>query len=492
MLVIADADGPVGLAGVMGGDRTAVTDATTDVLLEAAHFAPASIAGRGRRLGLTTDASQRFERGVDPAGAARAIERATALVLQIAGGQAGPVTLVDADAGLGERAPLVLRSAAIARILGVSYPDARIEGILRALGFSLQRSGPGWLVDVPSHRFDITIERDLIEEIARIAGYDSIPEADARISQRMRARPAHQAAEPRWYDTLAARGYHEAITFAFVDSRMQRLLFPDREPIRLSNPIASDLDAMRVSLWPGLLRAALENRRRQASRVRLFEHGVVFGPSPDGPVEAPRIAGLAWGTRAPEQWGIAAEAIDFHDLRRDVEALASCAGDAEPLVCVEAALSCLHPGRAARIERSGRPVGWLGELHPELVRALDFGTAPLLFELDPRLGLAVKSGPLEEVSRFPQVRRDLAILVPESLPFSAIRDRVTLVASGRLRELTVFDIYRGPGVEPGLKSLALGLIFQEKSRTLTDAETDGLIADIRADLISTLNARTRE
>jgi phenylalanyl-tRNA synthetase beta chain len=492
MLVIADAEGPVGLAGVMGGARTAVSGATTDVFLEAAHFAPGAIAGRGRRLGLTTDASQRFERGVDPALPARAIERAAALIRQIAGGRAGPSTLVEGETGTGDRARIALRSAAIARILGVGYPEARIETILGALGFGLDRSDGGWSVAAPSYRFDVTIERDLIEEIARVAGYDSIPEADARIAQRMRVRPAQQSAALRWYDTLAARGYQEAITFAFVDSHAQRLLFPDREPIRLSNPIASDLDAMRVSLWPGLMRAALENRRRQASRVRLFEHGVVFEPGPDGPIEAPRIAGLAWGARVPEQWGAAVESVDFHDLRRDVEALSSCAGDGEPLSFVAAALPCLHPGRAARLERAGRAVGWLGELHPELVRTFEFGTAPLLFELDPRPGLAVKSPPLEEVSRFPQVRRDLSIEVPEALPFSAIRDRVTLSASSRLRDLTVFDVYRGPGVEPGLKRLALGLIFQEKSRTLTDAETDGLVAGIRADLVSTLNARIRE
>ena len=502
VLVIADDRGPLALAGIMGGAASAVAATTTDVFLEVAWFVPAAIAGRARRFGLTTDASQRFERGVDPQGVARAVERATALIVAIAGGEPGPTVITESgDHDLPAPRALVLRTASVKRFLGMEIAPERVTLLLSSLGMACQAVDGGLQVQIPSYRFDLVIERDLIEEIARMVGYDAIPTADARITQRLmperasagRSVDRQTPLEIRWLDTLAARGYHEAITFAFVDPLLQRQLFPDCEGVALTNPIASDMAEMRLSLWPGLIKAALENQRRQQERVRLFELGVVFAPSTTGPVESGRIAVLAMGSRWSEQWGLARDAVDFHDLRRDGEALLSLAGAGpDEFKWVAASLSCLHPGKTARIERSGVPVGWIGELHPQLVRDLGFVAPPILLELDTATALSVKSAAVFEVSRFPQVRRDLAVIVDEEVSFSAVAERVILLSSGVLRDVRVFDIYRGAGVEKGRKSLALGLIFQENSRTLTDAETDSLMAKIRADLSAGLNATIRE
>ncbi len=489
VLVIADAEGPVGLAGVMGGARTGVSSTSHRIFLEVAWFHPNAIAGRGRRYGLTTDASQRFERGVDPEAARRAIERATALILQLAGGVPGPVT-EHTDAGrLPQRPRVVLRRRQLERLLGVTLADADVEAALRALGMRVSPVPEGFEVEPPSHRFDIAIERDLVEEVARMVGYAAIPAVDARFRQAVSTRPVAALEETRALDVMAARGYHEGVHFAFVDPGLQATLFPGAAARRLANPISADLAEMRVSLWPGLIRALQENLRRQQERVRLVEHGVVF--LPDGR-EVDRLAAIAVGSRWPEQWAGGSEPVGFHDLRADLEALLSLAGSLSDVEFEPATLGCLHPGRSARIRRHGIEIGWIGELHPATVRELGLPSAPVLFELDYAAGLGVSYAPVEEVSRFPQVRRDLAIVVDEDVPFSAIRERVTLAASGPLRELRLFDVYRGAGVEKGRKSVALGLIFQEKDRTLTDQEIDASMAAIRGELAAGLKAAFRE
>ena len=498
MLVIADDDGPVGLAGIMGGARTAVQPTTTRVFLEVAFFSPQAIAGRARRFGLTTDASQRFERGVDPGVGPRAIERATQLLLAIAGGEAGPVVATEQPGLLPVRVPVALRRERVRRLLGTAPDDATIASLLSALGMQVARREDGFSVTPPSHRFDVSIEPDLIEEIARLVGYDVIPEADPVRGQRLRPMPESAVAELRVLDVMAARGFNETVSFAFVDPVLQRRLFPAIEGIALTNPISSDLAVMRVSLWPGLLRVMLENQRRQQDRIRLFEHGVVFKPARReggaalGSHEVDMLAGALTGPRLPEQWGAAREGADFFDLKGDLEALLASTGHLDSFSFVAAAHPCLHPGRCAQVLRGQTPVGWLGELHPELVRALDLTYAPQLFELEYEAALKVALPAFREVSRFPQVRRDLALLVDEDLPFSAIRERVTSIASGLLKDLRVFDIYRGAGVEPGRKSVALGLIFQDNSRTLTDEDIDRLMASIRDGLSASVKARIRE
>ncbi|HET7811085.1 MAG TPA: phenylalanine--tRNA ligase subunit beta [Steroidobacteraceae bacterium] len=489
VVVIADDAGPAGMGGVMGGERTACTADTTDVLFEAAFFPPAAIAGRGRRYGLVTDAGQRFERGVDPAHQERAIERATALLLQIAGGRAGPTHVVQDSAALPRRVEVALRRDRIRKLLGTQIADNDVKATLESLGMRVLAQADGWLVTPPSHRFDINIEADLVEELARIVGFEAITEADAVTHQRVRAMPEAAAVESQALEILATRGYQEAITYAFVDPALQEKLFPGVETPRLANAISTEMSVMRASLWPGLLRAAQENQRRQQERIRLFEHGARFAA---GGVETDVLAGIAIGSRQPEQWGVKTTPVDFYDVKQDLQALFARTGASEEFGYVTERLSCLHPGRSARITRDGREIGWIGELHPQLVQEFDFTYAPILFEVEYSAALAAKMPRFEEISRFPRVRRDLAVVVDEKVSLRQLHERVTFAASSLLRDIRVFDVFRGPGIESGRKSVALGLIFQDNSRTLADEDADRLLAAIRADLSATLGAGFRE
>ena len=495
VLLIADAEGPVGLAGIMGGERTAVTPETTDVFFESAFFAPAAVLGRARRFGLATDASQRFERGVDPTQQARAIGRALSLLTPVAGGSAGPVEVTESAAHVPRRGVVTLRFRQLQRLLGVALPTGRVVETLARLNMNVKPAAEAWQVTPPAYRFDIGIEADLIEEVARIVGFEAIPETDAQTPQRFRRLAAQHPAESAVLLALAARGYSEAITYAFVDPALQAQLFPDRPALALSNPIASDMSVMRVSLWPGLLRAALENQHRQADRIRLFEHGTRFELEGANTREIDTLAGVAIGARLPEQWGVPKElrpAADFYDVKGDVAALFAASGETESFKFEAREHPALHPGRTARVLRRNHPVGWLGELHPNLVRALDFTYTPVLFELDVETALAVRAVTHQEISRFPQVRRDLAVVIDEVVTLSTLAERVTLAASSLLRDLRVFDVYRGKGLEQGRKSVALGLIFQDISRTLTDDDVERLMAAVKADLRENLNARFRE
>ena len=520
VLFITDKDGPVGLAGIMGGQRTAVSAETTDVFFEVAFFAPEAIAGRARRWGLLTDAVQRYERGIDPTQQRRAMERALGLLTSIAGGSPGPVVVTQSEEHQPKRAAVPLRRARIERLLGVAIPDDRVVKTLEALQMQVVPTADGWKATPPAHRFDITIEADLIEEVARIVGFEQIPERDALVPQRFRAAPEEVPLEHIFMEALAMRGYEEAITYAFVDPALQTKLFPDREGLALANPIASDMSVMRVSLWPGLLKAALENQRRQADRIRLFEHGARFIAGAGGVTrEVDTLAGLACGPRLPEQWGVPRETrgpADFYDVKSDLQALIVATGAEKSFVFEPATLPCLHPGRAARIVRDGRDVGYVGELHPSLVRELDFTYSPVLFELDLggalsgsavqtsartqqngthsdfAVALAVEKPQHREISRFPQVRRDIAVVVDESVSLSALSERVLSAASTLLQSLRVFDVYRGTGIESGRKSVALGLIFQDISRTLTDDDVERLMASIVTGLRESLNAKIRE
>ncbi|HEV2703011.1 MAG TPA: phenylalanine--tRNA ligase subunit beta [Steroidobacteraceae bacterium] len=493
MLVIADDAGAVGVAGIMGGERTSVSADTRDVFLEGAWFAPDSIRGRARRLGLHTDASQRFERGVDPSGQARAMERATELLVAIAGGRPGPLVVTEEPAKLPTRSAVRLRRERLTRLLGIAVPDGQVQSIFTNLQMQVTASAEGWSVVPPAHRFDILIEEDLIEEVARIMGFAAIPERPARRSQTFLSLPEAVAPERALLEALVARGYHETISFAFVDPALQAQLFPGIETLALANAIASDLSVMRVSLWPGLVRAALDNQRRQQDRIRLFGHGARFVVQQGKVSEVDSLAGIALGRRLPEQWGSSEsrESEDFYDLKGDVQALLAASGAAAEFSFEAATLSCLHPGRSACVLRAGRPAGWIGELHPRLVRELGFVQAPVLFEVDV-VALRVKVPQGSDISRFPQVRRDLAVVLPENVTFSAVRERVILAGSSSLRNVRLFDVYRGAGIEEGRKSVALGLIFQDISRTLTDDEVERAVAAVVADLRENLDARIRE
>lgn len=519
VLFITDRSGPIGLAGIMGGEGSSVSADTTDVFFEVAYFTPDAIIGRARRWGLLTDAVQRYERGIDPTQQRRAMQRALGLLTSIAGGTAGPITVTESREQQPKRAPVSLRRSRLKRLLGVSIDDARVTSTLESLAMRVVPTDEGWQATPPAYRFDITIEADLIEEVARIVGFEAIPEEDARVPQHFNGSPEAVPLEHTVLETMAMRGYQEAINYAFVDPALQAKIFPDRVGLALSNAIASDMSVMRVSLWPGLLRAALENQRRQADRVRLFEHGARFEVAAGATREIDTLAGISCGPRLPEQWGVPRDyrgAADFYDVKSDLEALFAATGAEQSFVFEAAGLPCLHPGRAARILRGGREVGFIGELHPSLVRELDFTYSPVLFELelggtlsgsvaqtsaptqqnaaaaDFAAALCVEKPQHREISRFPQVRRDIAVVVDESVALSALADRVLSSASTLLQSLRVFDVYRGTGIETGRKSVALGLIFQDISRTLTDDDVERLMASIVADLRESLNAKIRE
>jgi phenylalanyl-tRNA synthetase beta chain len=502
VLVIADDASALGLAGIMGGQRSAITAATREVALEVAWFVPAVIAGRARRYGLQTDASQRFERGVDWQVQERALEHVTSLILQIAGGQAGPITGAQLPEQLPASMTVTLRARQLERLLGAPVAAATVEQRLSALGMKLRavpkkpgaaEAGAEWHVEPPSWRFDINIEADLIEEVARIGGFDLIGEQDAALPVKPKPTGSAQVDERAVLRTLAARGYQEAVSFAFVDPELQRQLFGAQPVIELANPIASELAVMRTSLWPGLLRAARENLHRQQQRVRLFEiaNRYLLDES-GGHLEQKMLAALALGTRSPEQWATPSVPVDFYDLKGDLEALLTLGGQPGQFVCEPAVLQCLHPGRSARILRGGTQIGHIGELHPRLASALDFTYAPILLEIDYAAAFGTKLAQFEEVSRFPHIRRDISFTVPEVIAFRLIRERVTVAAASLLKELRVFDVYQGTGVESGRKSVALGLILQDLNRTLTNEDADRVVEAVRAELRSNLDARIRE
>jgi phenylalanyl-tRNA synthetase beta chain len=497
-LVIADASGPIGLAGIMGGRDTAISATTTDVLLEAAHFAPAAIAGRARRLGLFTDAAQRFERGVDPTLPALALERATALLLDIAGGSAGASQVsVAAAATVGDgEVPgnrwVTLRRARLARLLGVAVPDAEVLGLLSAISDRVDTTADGWRVRPPAHRFDVRIEADLIEEVARLRGFDSIVERPAIAPQIAGHATEARVAADRLPTAVADLGYREVITYAFVDPAMQRQLFPQLPALALANAISADLSEMRVSLWTGLVQAARENLRRQQPRVRLFEIGKKFDLQSGRLDEIETLAGIATGSRWPEQWGSAAEPVDFYDVKGDLVKLLALTADAESVRFEVGSLACLRPGRTARIFRKSVPIGWLGELHPRLVRSLNLPGNTVLFELEVAPAFTAKDLKFVKISKFPSVRRDLSIVLDESVSLAVLQENVTVSASGLLSELRVFDIYRGPGIETGRKSIALSLILQDSSRTLTDIDADAVVTSVTARLRDVLSATIRD
>ncbi len=492
VLVIADTASVLGLAGVMGGDASGISDETTEIFLEVAYFDPDAIAGRGRRYGLVTDASQRFERGVDPQLQERAIERATQLLLEIAGGHAGPVSNRTAEGVTPRAQPSIrLRQSRVDRVLGVKLPAAEIQGSLERLGMKVESIATGeWQVRSPSWRFDIAIEEDLIEEIVRIHGYDRVFAADALVDQAVLAWTETRTRPERIADTLAARGYQEAVTYSFVDPAVQTVLFPNDPGVALKNPLSAELAVMRVSLWPGLVQALRENQRRQQSRVRLFELGRKFA-SGSG-TESDVVAGLAAGTLLPEQWGASGAAVDFYDVKADVEALLQLAGEAGAFRFEPASHPALHPGQSAKILKDDVAVGWIGALHPEVVRALGLTYPAVVFEVEAENGLRAAVPEAVEISKFPGIRRDLAVIVSEAVTFETLKNVVARSAGDLLQDVTAFDVYRGQGIDKGKKSIALALKLQDTSRTLTDSDADAIVSQVVSHLGSELDATIRD
>ncbi|MFY2765425.1 phenylalanine--tRNA ligase subunit beta [Arenimonas sp. MALMAid1274] len=488
-LLVTDNDRAAALGGVMGGWDTRVTDATTRVFFEAAHWAPSAIIGRARKLGMHTDAGHRFERGVDPQLPRYAVERATALALQILGGQAGPLTEATLPEHLAAPTAVVLRRERLQRVLGISVPGAEVERILRALGMQVSATDQGWSVVPPSRRFDIAIEEDLIEEIARIHGYDAIPTTTPTGQIRLVAPSETRVADAVLRRQLVGRGFVEAINYAFVDARTLAAWQLDEGAVALANPLSAELGVMRTSLLPGLVDALARNRARQQPRVRLFELGRSFRQGPDAPIETARIAAVACGPQSAEQWAVPQRDVDFYDLKADVEALLALAGARAEFRADDRPQG--HPGRSASVWRDGACIGWVGHLHPALARSLDLDGEVVGFELD--LGaVAARAVPRAgELSRFPSVRRDIALVVPETTPWAALEASLKTALGGLLREVRLFDRYVGPGLDAGSKSLAMGLILQDVSRTLTDRDADQAVATALEALAKDCGARLR-
>ena len=471
-LVISDDSGAIGLAGIMGGLSTAVSDATADVFFEAAFWPPEFMAGRARSYGLHTDASLRFERGVDPEGQARAIEKATALLLEISGGDAGPLVVTMASDHLPKRDVIRVRSARVATLLGVEIDDKTISEILQLLGLSVTPTDDGWDVIAPSHRFDIEIEVDLIEEIARVYGYDAIPEVTAIAETPLEVVTESRIDLDQAAVTLVARDYQEIITYSFIDADSNKRL-TDVDPILLlSNPISSDMSVMRASLWPGMLIAVASNASRQQDRIRLFEIGKSFHGALDDHDEAVRIAGVCMGSALPEQWGSKSQSIDFFDIKSDVSALLQLAGEISQIEFVATEHPALQPGQAANIVRDGQLLGVVGKLHPRHSKYFELKRDVFLFELDAAAALESGAPKAKTVSKFPSIRRDIAVVVDDKITSDQLIAAVASSAPDLISSVRIFDIYKGPGIEAGLKSVALGLILQETSRTLTDDDAD--------------------
>ena len=490
-LVIADHEGPVALAGIMGGAASAVGPGTRRILLEAAFFAPAPLSGQARSFGLHTDSSHRFERGVDYELQRRAMERATQLMLAIVGGSAGPITEAVDEAALPRPQPIALRRSRIERLLGVAIPDDEVERILRALGMTVAAADGGWNCHAPSWRFDLAIEADLLEELGRVHGYNRLPASRIRADVAMPARPEARLGLRELRRVLIARDFNEAVTYSFVDTEIQKALDPAHAPVVLSNPISPEHAVMRSSVVSGLLRAAQHNVKRQQMRVRLFESGLRFVNRAEGLTQTPGLALLATGSAGRESWSARARDVDFFDLKGDVEALLARGAQGDQWRFVAGERPGMHPGQTAWIERDGRRVGYVAALHPTLQKAFDFERPVLVAELDLA---ALSDGMLpafRPVSRFPALRRDLALVVDQHLPAGELMATVRETAAAYAPELTLFDVYQGKGIDPHRKSLALGLTFQSQSRTLGDDEVNRCVEQVVDSLKEKYNAELR-
>lgn len=491
-LVIADHDRALAIAGVMGGEHSGVAATTKDIFLESAFFEPISVAGKARSYGLHTDASHRYERGVDSQLAREAMERATGLLLDIVGGEAGPVIETVSPEHLPNIAPVTLRAERITQMLGMEMDNAQVEQLLNALGLKTSGEAGQWQVAVPSHRFDISLEVDLIEELARLYGYNRLPVRYPQARLAPQAKPEARGELPALRRLLVARGYQEAITYSFIDPKLFELFSPGVEPLLLANPISSDMAAMRASLWPGLVKALQHNLNRQQDRVRLFESGQRFIGQLGDLKQQPMLAGVICGSRLPEGWANGRDTIDFFDVKADVEAVLGFSGSLNDFTFVPGKHPALHPGQTARIERDGVEVGYLGALHPELVKTLGLDRTVYVFELVLADVVEGRLPKFHELSKFPEVRRDLALIAGRDVAASAVLDVIRENAGEWLTDLRLFDVYQGKGIDPDRKSLAVGLTWQHPSRTLNDDEVNATTQNILTSLEQRLNTTLRK
>ena len=478
-LVIADHQKALAMAGIFGGEHSGVNDETQDVLLESAFFAPLAITGRARRQGLHTDASHRYERGVDPELQFKAIERATALLLSICGGEAGPVIDVTSASDLPKAATITLRREKLDRLIGHHVEDAQVTDILTRLGCDVAHNGDHWVAVAPSWRFDMQIEEDLVEEVARIYGYNNIPDVPVKANLEMTRHREANLSLKRVKNLLVDRGFQEAITYSFVDPKVQALLHPGEDALILPSPISVEMSAMRLSLWSGLLTAVVNNQNRQQSRVRLFESGLRFVPDTQADLgirQDVMLSGVISGNKNEEHWDLARQAVDYYDLKGDLEAILELTGKMNDVQFRVEANPALHPGQSAAIYLRGERIGFIGVVHPELERKLDLNGRTVVFEMlwDKVADRVLPDA--KEISRFPANRRDIAVVVAENVPADDILAECKKVGANQVVGVNLFDVYRGKGVAEGYKSLAISLVLQDTARTLEEEEIAATVA----------------
>ncbi len=481
--LIADDAKALALAGIMGGEHSGISATTRDLFLESAFFSPAAIAGKARALGFTSDASHRYERGVDFELQRRGIERATHLIVEICGGQPGPVVEAVAQPYLPARPPVELRTARAEKLLGIPLPEDTIRGLVHRLGFPVTEKPGRFIVTPPSYRYDMEIEADLIEEVARLYGYDNIPARPPKASLAMLPTSESRRGPMQIRHLLAERGYFEVVTYSFVDAAWEADFGGNAQPVRLANPIASQMSVMRSTLVGGLAAVLRANRKRQTDRVKIFEIGRLFRTDAQGePVagfhQSRRIAGLWAGPAAQEQWGQPTRKADFFDVKGDLEALlAHLTPEFNKL-----AHPALHPGRSAAICLNGREIGFIGEIHPQWIQKYELAGpgqgAPVVFECDLEAWLAAKMPTYQEVSKYPAVTRDLSLTVPKTQALGPLLRSLEEAAAGLVKSISLFDVYQGKGVPEGQKSLAFRVVMQHSERTLADAEVDAMMAKL--------------
>jgi phenylalanyl-tRNA synthetase beta chain len=490
-LVITDDTGPVALAGIMGGQATAVSATSRNIFLEAAFFAPVLLAGKARAYGLHTDSSHRFERGVDFELQTQAIERASQLLLEAVGGDAGPIVEVTSDANLPVFADVTLRAPRIEKMLGFALEGNEVERILSGLGLGVTATDDGWVCTVPSWRFDIAIEADLLEELARIYGYNRLPVTHIVADLVIPAKPETELSPRYLRRHLSARGYREAITYTFIEPALQQLFNPSITPVELSNPISADMSVMRTSLIPGLITAVLRNTNRQKPRVRLFETGLRFVPGSDGLEQTPTLAVVATGQRFSENWANEKAAGDFFDLKGDLESMLALTRNASNFEFSACAREAMHSGQTAAISLAGKEMGYIGVLHPSIATKVGLNAPLYVCEIDLAVLLDGQLPEFSELSKFPEVRRDLAVVVDKGVAAAQLMDNVRTVAGSYLTDLRLFDVYEGKGIDPKRKSLALGLTFRDQSRTLSDDDINATMDQVIDLLEKNYNAELR-
>jgi len=492
-LVIADGQGPLAMAGIMGGEPSSVTATTTDIFLESAFFNPVAIAGKARNYGLHTDSSHRFERGVDYNGAVAAIERATALLLEITGGDAGPVICEDVGTALPDQQVVTLSQSRIASGLGFAIPDSEVEDILTRLGLTLaSKTSAIWTFTIPSYRFDISIEQDLLEELARIYGYNKLPTTAMRIPAKITRQEESAIPSIRVAHHMISRSYQEAITYSFIDPKLEKLFADeqnDAAAVELLNPISADMSVMRTSLLPGLLDTLMRNTNRQQQRVRLFETGLRFVPSSEGLRQTPSVAAVICGPREETGWAGVKGEVDFYDIKGDLESLLALNG--REIHFVAGKRAGMHPGQCAEVFVGGESAGFVGALHPQLLKSQGITKNVYAFELDLEKVITATVPAFQPLSKFPEVSRDLAILVDKSVTAAALTAEIKSVAGEHLKNLKVFDVYSGEGIDPKRKSLAFSLTFQHPSRTLNEEEINSPVAAVIKRLEEVFDANLR-